>query len=662
MVRISGPGVDLASAVTIGSQPVEIESRADGALVVRVPAVRSGGPVDIEVTTPGGPLVYTGFEYLGIPPPALRFVELPKGPEGGGARLLPLGPGRLVALEDGFVRWFGCAAGRVVAEGGVEGPATVAAACAADFDGDGDDDLWLVDAEGSARVLRQDVSGLVAPDTVAARVRAVDAVCGDLDADGKADVLVVATPEGGAPTLRVLAGDGRGGLRVAPGRVALGGGSAGLALADLDGDGALDLVAGRRDAPPRLLLGDGHGGFVDAPAGSVPLGEPGARPALGDMDGDGATDVLLVGPGGATLWVNDGAGRFADDSALVVSVPPLDTSAVTLADLDVDGLPDVLAVGPAGALLLRNQDGRLFDCSDALLTRGGPLAAVALVDLDDDADPDLVGLRADGLAVLRSWDPLPFDDADGDDVPAELDGCPDAYDPDQQNRDAHHFGCPDAGRCGSGAGCVVETSEDGRAWLICPEAGVVHAAAADFCAARGGRLLFVEDEAEHLLLAGFPGNYWLDVTDRAEEGRFASAAGVEPPFAPWAEGEPNDSGGNEDCAELRVIEPGNAVWNDLPCDATRGIVCEDDVLEPSPDAPDACDVCPDVHHPDQADRDGDGVGDVCDACPDAADPEQTDTDGDGAGDACDVCPEVADPGQADADGDGVGDACAAGGP
>jgi hypothetical protein len=34
-----------------------------------------------------------------------------------------------------------------------------------------------------------------------------------------------------------------------------------------------------------------------------------------------------------------------------------------------------------------------------------------------------------------------------------------------------------------------------------------------------------------------------------------------------------------------------------------------------------------------------------------------DEDGDGIGDACDVCPHVADPDQADRDGDGVGDAC-----
>jgi hypothetical protein len=71
---------------------------------------------------------------------------------------------------------------------------------------------------------------------------------------------------------------------------------------------------------------------------------------------------------------------------------------------------------------------------------------------------------------------------------------------------------------------------------------------------------------------------------------------------------------------------------------------------------DACDNCP-TPNTDQRDQDGDGLGDACDNCPTAANANQTDSDNDGAGDACDVCPGVADPNQADADGDRRGDAC-----
>jgi len=72
----------------------------------------------------------------------------------------------------------------------------------------------------------------------------------------------------------------------------------------------------------------------------------------------------------------------------------------------------------------------------------------------------------------------------------------------------------------------------------------------------------------------------------------------------------------------------------------------------------ACDKCPLVYDPTNADRDRDGVGDVCDNCPGKANADQVDSDGDGFGDECDNC-LISNPDeeQADTDGDLVGDVC-----
>jgi hypothetical protein len=85
---------------------------------------------------------------------------------------------------------------------------------------------------------------------------------------------------------------------------------------------------------------------------------------------------------------------------------------------------------------------------------------------------------------------------------------------------------------------------------------------------------------------------------------------------------------------------------------------------------DACDVCPGISDPAQADGDGDGVGDLCDNCPQLFNEDQADVDADGAGDVCDVdsdgdglnnavdnCPLVGNPSQTDQDQDGAGDVC-----
>jgi surface protein len=69
---------------------------------------------------------------------------------------------------------------------------------------------------------------------------------------------------------------------------------------------------------------------------------------------------------------------------------------------------------------------------------------------------------------------------------------------------------------------------------------------------------------------------WFGLNDRAKEGTFVNVDGTVPAWVPaaWAapRGEPNNFGGNEDCAVLGYTD--GTKWNDYPCTKlTKGVAC-----------------------------------------------------------------------------------------
>ena len=177
-----------------------------------------------------------------------------------------------------------------------------------------------------------------------------------------------------------------------------------LKLADLDGDGRLDVVAAsmrgstvaqqRGELVVRLQTAPG----VLAAPQVLPVGVFPWKIVVADIDGDGAPDLVVADAGrtddsgGQGLWLlrqDATPGRFlAAERLLATAVAP---NAIAVGDLDGDSAPDIVFSTAAGASLLRQDTvDRGSYLAPVPLPLPGAATALALGDLDGDGRNDLV--------------------------------------------------------------------------------------------------------------------------------------------------------------------------------------------------------------------------------------------------------------------------------
>jgi len=179
--------------------------------------------------------------------------------------------------------------------------------------------------------------------------------------------------------------------------------SANVSIGDLDGDGNLDIVLAKGRHWPlvdRVLLGDGHGGIrTSYNLGSVADRSYSAR--LADLDGDGSLDVVISNdaPDPKPVYLNDGKGHFRLGSTYGLAT--WETRNAAVADINGDGLPDIIVANRAGDpknaanyICLNRGKGR-FD-SDCVAFARYSATTITPADFNRDGVVDLVVPHRDG--------------------------------------------------------------------------------------------------------------------------------------------------------------------------------------------------------------------------------------------------------------------------
>lgn len=123
--------------------------------------------------------------------------------------------------------------------------------------------------------------------------------------------------------------------------------------------------------------------------------------------------------------------------------------------------------------------------------------------------------------------------------------------------------------CGDDPGADAVYAHGGSCYRFI-ETAMTYTAAEARCAMPGGALIEIGDSAENDYLVSLHAtDGFLGLRDTVTEGVFVWASGQPLTYAPWAPGEPNNSG-NEDC----VASNAEGGWNDVRCEVPRTFVCE----------------------------------------------------------------------------------------
>jgi hypothetical protein len=191
--------------------------------------------------------------------------------------------------------------------------------------------------------------------------------------------------------------------------LATGHGPASIAVADLNHDHHPDLVvANFEDGTLTVLLGDGKGRFAPAPGSPFACGPSPNDIAVADLNGDGNLDLVVANTGTPYIAVllGDGRGRFSPSPHSPFATQSFPhVHGVVAADFTGDGKPGVVtdSWGHNQVLMLRGDGaGNLILPGVLFATGKRPYQRLRSADFNHDGRPDIVTTDMDdnGVSIL----------------------------------------------------------------------------------------------------------------------------------------------------------------------------------------------------------------------------------------------------------------------